>query len=144
MSSNDGKRTLPELPNAEHLRKQAKDRLVELRAKTPSARLTHAQLILAREYGFSDWPALQAEVTRRTNSPKGQRARIRRFPVAVARVSPAEEPGDMDFFATGAAVQIGFVLIVLVGLGLVLLALHRAGLWPALWSASGSIPHQPR
>src|SRR6185369_2789587 len=62
MTGNSGKRVLPPLPNSHHLRKQAKARLATMKAKVPGARLADAQLILAREYGFSNWAALQAEV----------------------------------------------------------------------------------
>src|SRR6185436_17548 len=51
-------RRLPARPSLEQLRKQAKDHLDELRAGTPAAQLSDAQLSLAREYGFESWPKL--------------------------------------------------------------------------------------
>jgi hypothetical protein len=119
MPADEGKRTLPDLPSAENLRKQAKERLAELRAKTPSVRLTHAQFILAREYGFADWTAMQAEVARRTNSLRGMRARIFRASVAVSRADPAKEPDDMQPIGMR-PMALTFFLIVLIGLGLIL------------------------
>jgi hypothetical protein len=119
MPADEGKRTLPDLPSAENLRKQAKERLAELRAKTPSARLTHAQFILAREYGFTDWTAMQAEVARRTNSPRGMRARILRSSVAVPRADLANEPDDMEPIGMR-PMALTVVLAVLIGLGLIL------------------------
>jgi ankyrin repeat protein len=71
-------RRLPERPSLEHLRKEAKDLLRRARAADPSALarlrparstppgapiiLAHAQLVLAREYGFTGWPALVRHV----------------------------------------------------------------------------------
>ena len=118
MPIDEGKRTLPDLPSAENLRKQAKERLAELRTKTPSVRLTHAQFILAREYGFVDWRAMQAEVTRRMNSSNGLRARILRLPKAVPRPGPAEEPDDMPMIGMRSMALTGYILIVLIGIGL--------------------------
>ena len=69
--------TLPERPHADHLRRQAKQLLKALRADAPKARarlsaffspvppdlrLHHAQLVLAREYGYPSWRALMAGV----------------------------------------------------------------------------------
>lgn len=56
-------RELPPRPNLEHLKKQAKELLRELRQRQPGAQLSEAQHTLAREYGFSSWPALHAHIT---------------------------------------------------------------------------------
>ena len=64
-----GKPTLPHRPHIDHLRKQAKARLVEMRVLQPGARLADAQFALARDYGFSSWSTLSAEVLRRARSP---------------------------------------------------------------------------
>lgn len=53
---------LPDAPNLDWLRKQAKRRLAELRESNPGARLADAQLELARQYGFSSWRALKAHI----------------------------------------------------------------------------------
>ena len=55
-------RALPDAPDLEWLRKQAKRHLGELRRTKPEARLADAQLDLARSYGFSSWRALKAHV----------------------------------------------------------------------------------
>jgi ankyrin repeat protein len=58
----------PELParaSLEYLKKLAKDRLRELRQTDPDAKLTSAQLEVARAHGFPSWRALKAEVERR-------------------------------------------------------------------------------
>jgi ankyrin repeat protein len=54
--------SLPDSPNLDWLRKQARRRLGELRKSNPAARLAEAQLDLARQYGFSSWRALKAHV----------------------------------------------------------------------------------
>jgi ankyrin repeat protein/catechol 2,3-dioxygenase-like lactoylglutathione lyase family enzyme len=56
---------LPERTSFEYLKKLAKDRLRELRRLDPNAKLTAAQLAVAREHGFSSWRALKAEIDRR-------------------------------------------------------------------------------
>jgi ankyrin repeat protein len=71
-------RRLPEQPNLEQLRKQAKELLQEFRAGVPSAMaevnqfernadsnrfaLSDAQRVIARAYGFASWPKLKAFV----------------------------------------------------------------------------------
>ena len=55
-------RQLPERPSLDHLRKQAKVLLRELKRRDPGARLTAAQHALALEYGFGSWRDLRAHV----------------------------------------------------------------------------------
>jgi hypothetical protein len=57
-----GSRSLPDAPNLDWLRKQAKRRLEELRASNPAAQLADAQFDLAKQYGFSSWRALKAHI----------------------------------------------------------------------------------
>jgi ankyrin repeat protein len=52
------RRSLPERPSLEQLRKQAKEYLQTLRAADSSIGLAAAQHTLAREYGFDSWPKL--------------------------------------------------------------------------------------
>jgi ankyrin repeat protein len=58
--------SLPDAPNLDWLRKQAKRRLQVLRRTDPAARLADAQFELAKEYGFSSWRALKRHVDSRT------------------------------------------------------------------------------
>jgi Ser/Thr protein kinase RdoA (MazF antagonist) len=58
-------KTLPDNPNLDHLRKQAKDLLAGLRDSRPDASLSDAQASLAGQYGFRTWTDLKAEVDRR-------------------------------------------------------------------------------
>ena len=55
-------RELPDRPNLEYLKKQAKALLRDLQRQQPEAQLADAQHAIAREYGFSSWPALHAHV----------------------------------------------------------------------------------
>jgi len=61
---------LPDRANLEHLRNEAKQRLKDLRARDVAARLSDAQLLVAREYGFPSWRRLKAAVDDR------ERARV--------------------------------------------------------------------
>jgi ankyrin repeat protein len=56
---------LPERASLDYLKKLAKDRLREMRASDPAAKLATAQLAVAREHGFPSWRALKAEVEQR-------------------------------------------------------------------------------
>jgi hypothetical protein len=59
-------RELPERPSFDHLKKQAKVLLREMRERDPAAKLTTAQHALAREYGFASWRDLRAHVETRS------------------------------------------------------------------------------
>jgi ankyrin repeat protein len=60
--SPSGSSSLPERPNLDWLRKQAKRHLDEMQVENPSAQLSDAQLDLARQYGFPSWRALKAHI----------------------------------------------------------------------------------
>ena len=55
-------RNLPARPSLEFLKKEAKDRLDELRRADSSAQLADAQFALSRDYGFDSWPKLKSHV----------------------------------------------------------------------------------
>lgn len=57
-----GTLSLPDAPNLDWLRKQAKRRLDELRSANSAAKLADAQFDLAKQYGFSSWRALKSHV----------------------------------------------------------------------------------
>lgn len=61
-------KTLPDNPNLDHLRQQAKDLLPQLRAAKQSASLSDAQASVAEQYGFRTWTDLKAEVDHRRAS----------------------------------------------------------------------------
>ena len=54
--------SLPDAPNLDWLRKQAKHSLDELRKANPDAKLADAQFHLAKRYGLSSWRALKAHI----------------------------------------------------------------------------------
>jgi ankyrin repeat protein len=53
---------LPEHPDLDWLRKQAKHRLEEIQETNPGAQLADAQFALAEELGFSSWRALKTHI----------------------------------------------------------------------------------
>ncbi|CAN5347497.1 ankyrin repeat domain-containing protein [soil metagenome] len=55
-------RQLPDKPNLEHLRKEAKALLARTRVTNPESKLADVQFALAREYGFASWPRLKRHV----------------------------------------------------------------------------------
>lgn len=57
-----GSSSLPDAPNLDWLRKQAKRTLSQLRKTNPAAKLADAQFDLARQYGFSSWRALKEHI----------------------------------------------------------------------------------
>jgi ankyrin repeat protein len=54
--------SLPDAPNLDWLRKQAKRKLDELRKANPDAKLADAQFDVAKQYGFSSWRAMKARI----------------------------------------------------------------------------------
>src|SRR5262245_47353971 len=52
----------PSRPNFEHLKKQAKEKLRELRRANPATKLADAQHAIARQYGFVNWAQLKEVV----------------------------------------------------------------------------------
>jgi hypothetical protein len=118
------KRTLPPNPHPEHLRKEAKSRLAQLRQRVPAARLADVQFTLAREYGFESWGLLMAEVLRRSAPGRGTRRGLSRA-VYAGRLSDdgydAESEAYAAFFRVGVATHVGFFLAAFAGVGLVFL-----------------------
>jgi hypothetical protein len=116
-----GKPTLPHRPHLDHLRKQAKARLAEMRVSQPAARLADAQFALARDYGFSSWGLLSAEVHRRSAAAHGSGAEQRRAPRAgryrghVLQDSLLEHAAQADsqtgFFLYGAATNVVMLFV---------------------------------
>jgi ankyrin repeat protein len=53
---------LPARANLEHLKSEAKQRLKTMRSQSPATRLSEAQLMVARDYGFPSWRKLKAHV----------------------------------------------------------------------------------
>ena len=78
------RRSLPERPNLEHLKNEAKQRLKALRIDQPDTKLAAAQLAVAREYGFASWRQLKAHVD--PLDPAGDRKHV----FAAARAGDAD------------------------------------------------------
>ena len=57
-----GSSSLPDAPNLDWLRKQAKRTLGDLRKTNPDAKLADSQFELAKRYGFPSWRALKEHV----------------------------------------------------------------------------------
>jgi hypothetical protein len=121
MTKNPRKRVFRSNPDPDQLRKQIKARLAYMKTRVPGARSADVKFILAREYGFASWAALQAEIFRRIVVGK-----IRLFRRAwIAAVTPKnrvdQDAGEahMAFLRTGVAVQNGFIFAALVGVGMV-------------------------
>jgi ankyrin repeat protein len=53
---------LPARANLEHLKNEAKQLLKTMRSQEPAARLSEAQLLVARSYGFPSWRKLKSHV----------------------------------------------------------------------------------
>jgi len=81
---------LPARPNLDHLRRQAKTRLTQLKKGKGGAslRLADAQTLVAREAGFASWPALKRHVEE-LRSLEGE------WHFAALEVDGAAMPGQM-------------------------------------------------
>ena len=62
-------RNLPDRPNLEFLKKEAKTLLESMQRTDTGAQLADAQYALARDYGFDSWPKLKAHVEAVAMSP---------------------------------------------------------------------------
>jgi ankyrin repeat protein len=79
-------KNLPSHPDLNWLKNRAKERLDELRAANPAAKLADAQLEIAREYGFFSWRKLKAAVDQAgQNDERKQQSSLREFRDAVNR-----------------------------------------------------------
>lgn len=95
-------KSLPLRANLEWLKKQCKDRLVVLRAGDPDAKLSDAQLLVAREYGFASWRKLKDHVDQ-VRAKLDQLVPAPADPTAAAAVA-ADDP---DLAAVLSAVKAG-------------------------------------
>ena len=55
-------RNLPDRPNLDYLKKEAKALLDQLQQSNAAAQLADAQHLLAQEYGFTSWPKMKIHV----------------------------------------------------------------------------------
>src|SRR5262245_15269002 len=141
-------RSLADAPNLEQIKKQAKDLLKAIRAAEPSgldrmrakhpefstaypeaavrAKLADAQLVVAREYGFSTWAKLKARV----NDVSAEIEVLRTAAIdAVNPVGRADMEAEPDFPARRARLA-------------ELLRLHRMLLWMKVDSHGFTLLHR--
>lgn len=81
-------KALPERPNLEYLRNEAKARLKTLRVSDPTAQLSEAQKEVARKYGFSSWRRLRAEVQKLTGRTNAESAADKAVRLAAEQALP--------------------------------------------------------
>ena len=114
---------LPDRPSLEYLKRQARSRLQDLRRTDLRAKLSDALLSVAREYGFSSWRALKAEIERRQHASmsdffaacrRGDSDQVVRLLEIDATLASVADPGAQHGGWTGlhAAAQAGHVLLV--------------------------------
>ena len=121
-------RALPAYPSLEHLRKEAKQQLVQLRSRAGSTQLADAQLLVARTYGYSSWRALKDEVDRRCESlgllpptilrdfvPRPQRAHQGLVRSSVDAEQALFRVVAIPFLAAPAAQAVGLIIAFLLG-----------------------------
>lgn len=97
--------SLPLRANLEWLKKLCKERFATLRANDPHARLSDAQLAVAREYGFASWRRLKAYVDQ-------IRQKLGKVPMADP-AEPLAEPTDPELGQLLTAVYAGDTLLVI-------------------------------
>jgi len=84
-------RSLPDRPNLEHLRNEAKAKLKFLRVIDPSAQLAAAQRDVARGYGFQSWRRLRAEVAMLSRVRASETAQEKIERLAIDQARPREK-----------------------------------------------------
>jgi hypothetical protein len=96
-------RDLPQFPNLDHLRKQAKLRLREMRQRNPNAKLSESQHAVAGDYGFPSWAKLKAHIETLPPRPETELAAATGFrgtgggQANVVEAPVAESPGPALF-----------------------------------------------
>jgi hypothetical protein len=87
---------LPARANLEHLKKQAKTLLADLRRHSPAWKLSDAQHAVADTYGFRSWASLKAHVeTLATAAPPPRLRAI--VGTWTAKTPNTDQPGDLSF-----------------------------------------------
>ena len=120
---------LPDRPDLDQLRRQARELLraatcdepsavARLRAASDRVTLSAAQLAVAREYGYRSWPALKAEVERRLSEPAatapvpgGDERRSPGAPEQPGAPAPRWSLGGAEAIATSVGVLLPEVLV---------------------------------
>lgn len=104
---------LPLRANLEWLKKISKERLVVLRAGDPAAKLSDAQLAVARDYGFASWRKLKTHVEQVREKLDELAQSVEEATAAAAPVAP----DDADLASLLAAIEAGESQVVVQLLG---------------------------
>src|SRR5215470_16126796 len=105
-ANSDPARPLPERASLEHLKKEAKRRLKAMRLDNPGMTLSAAQLIVAREYGFSSWRGLIAHVKSQSDKesqPRNPRLRTWERPLWLQALNEGLEAAGKGDYQTAVA-----------------------------------------
>jgi hypothetical protein len=95
-------RLLPDKPNLDFLRKEAKDLLAALRESSPQATLAEAQRALAVQYGMRDWSELKSEaVARAARAPAAPEGLAEALAETFGLGSPTEPLSPVSFTPMG-------------------------------------------
>jgi ankyrin repeat protein len=94
---------LPLRANLDWLKKESKQRLAQLRASDPQAKLAQAQLAVARNYGFASWRKLKAHI----EQLRQQLDRLWPADSAPPADAPPVSPDDPDLAQLLAAIRAG-------------------------------------
>lgn len=125
---------LPEYSSLEYLRKQAKTRLQQMRQADPDAKLAAAQLLIAREHGFTSWRALKTQLDSR-------RTKRRISSPAMRLIAVANLDRSISFYRDVLGFQIAkYEDEAEAVLGPVRIRLGRAGYSPGDWSFTTARP----
>jgi hypothetical protein len=107
---------LPERPNLEHLKHEAKARHKFLRETDPSLRLATAQREIAKEYGFPSWRRLRAHVLALSEaaSPQTSAEKVARLKIEQTRPRTAItiDPASLDRYTGSYQFEAGLVFTV--------------------------------
>ena len=138
--------SLPDAPNLDWLRKEAKRRLEELKRDEPDAKLADAQFELARRYGFSSWRALKQHVELLTvegqlldAARSGDTTRLEKLlEEHPERLQARTQPYEHTLLHVAAANGHVDAVRILLGLGLDVNARERGdNTYPMHWAAAG-------
>jgi hypothetical protein len=127
----------PPLPE---LRKQVMAKLLALKQSDPTAGLAQAQALIAKEYGFDSWAALQSARARPAKGWRNPNAPLRgpenlapeRFRLNALLENETDIRTQQKFFRNGMLMQAGFLFAALAGLWLLFAKTQAGGAWHGL------------
>ena len=134
----------PPLPD---LRKQVMAKLLALKQSDSASGLVEAQALIAKEYGFDSWTALQSARPRPARAWRNPNAPLRhtdslapeRFRMDGLLDQESDIKATAGFLRTGLIVQAGFLLAALAGLWLLFFNRDPGGPWTAAQHLFGAL-----